>query len=99
MCFDSYIYGRLGLESCREGMSFCVCAVLDGVKYATSHEWVKHEGSVATVGITDHAQVCSSPFFSRSHFSCWMEGVFNWFQMVISIFYCVETCVNSRLMD
>jgi glycine cleavage system H lipoate-binding protein len=32
-------------------------AVLDGLKYTKSHEWVKHEGSVATVGITDHAQV------------------------------------------
>ncbi|KAK7307726.1 hypothetical protein VNO77_41044 [Canavalia gladiata] len=30
--------------------------VLDGIKYADSHEWVKHEGSVATIGITDHAQ-------------------------------------------
>ncbi|KAL5980563.1 hypothetical protein ACLOJK_028471 [Asimina triloba] len=29
---------------------------LDGFKYASSHEWVKHEGSVATIGITDHAQ-------------------------------------------
>lgn len=36
-------------------------AVLDGLKYANSHEWVKHEGSVATIGITDHAQVL---FFS-----------------------------------
>lgn len=32
-------------------------AVLEGLKYASSHEWVKHEGSVATIGITDHAQV------------------------------------------
>ncbi|MCD7447917.1 hypothetical protein HAX54_036285 [Datura stramonium] len=31
-------------------------SVLEGLKYASSHEWVKHEGSVATVGITDHAQ-------------------------------------------
>jgi glycine cleavage system H protein len=31
--------------------------VLDGLKYTTTHEWVKHEGDVATVGITDHAQV------------------------------------------
>ncbi|XP_059656754.1 glycine cleavage system H protein, mitochondrial-like [Cornus florida] len=31
-------------------------SVLDGLKYASSHEWVKHEGSVATIGITDHAQ-------------------------------------------
>ncbi|KAL5232001.1 hypothetical protein ABZP36_030777 [Zizania latifolia] len=30
--------------------------VLDGLKYSSSHEWVKHDGSVATVGITDHAQ-------------------------------------------
>ncbi|KAI3454462.1 hypothetical protein Pfo_011125 [Paulownia fortunei] len=30
--------------------------VLEGFKYATSHEWVKHDGPVATIGITDHAQ-------------------------------------------
>ncbi|KAL3628865.1 NADP-dependent glutamate dehydrogenase [Castilleja foliolosa] len=30
--------------------------VLEGFKYASSHEWVKHDGSVATIGITDHAQ-------------------------------------------
>eukprot|EP01018_Ginkgo_biloba_P006271 Gb_37034 [translate_table: standard] len=30
--------------------------VIDGLKYAESHEWVKHEGQVATVGITHHAQ-------------------------------------------
>ncbi|GJN41495.1 hypothetical protein PR202_gn00878 [Eleusine coracana subsp. coracana] len=30
--------------------------VLDGLKYTSTHEWVKHEGDVATVGITDHAQ-------------------------------------------
>ena len=28
-------------------------------KYADSHEWVKVDGSSATVGITDHAQVNS----------------------------------------
>ncbi|CAJ1928991.1 unnamed protein product [Sphenostylis stenocarpa] len=36
--------------------SRCLSTVLDGLKYAESHEWVKHEGSVATIGITDHAQ-------------------------------------------
>lgn len=36
------------------------CAVVDGLKYASSHEWVKHEGPVATIGITDHAQVIFS---------------------------------------
>ncbi|KAJ6797397.1 glycine cleavage system H protein 3, mitochondrial-like [Iris pallida] len=37
-------------------ISRCFSSVLDGLKYSKSHEWVKHEGSVATIGITDHAQ-------------------------------------------
>ena len=32
-------------------------AVIEGLKYAASHEWAKIEGDVATIGITDHAQV------------------------------------------
>ena len=28
----------------------------EGLLYAESHEWVKIDGSIATVGITDHAQ-------------------------------------------
>lgn len=30
--------------------------VPDELKYTTSHEWVRLEGDVATIGITDHAQ-------------------------------------------
>lgn len=41
----------------------CNFAVLDGLKYAPSHEWVKHDGPVATIGITDHAQVILHSFF------------------------------------
>nr|GME00025.1 glycine cleavage system H protein, mitochondrial-like [Ipomoea batatas] len=37
-------------------LSRCFSSVLEGLKYAKSHEWVKSEGSVATIGITDHAQ-------------------------------------------
>ena len=37
-------------------LSRCFSSVLEGLKYANSHEWVKHEGNVATIGITDHAQ-------------------------------------------
>ncbi|XP_021893604.1 glycine cleavage system H protein 1, mitochondrial [Carica papaya] len=37
-------------------LSRCFSTVLEGLKYAASHEWVKHEGSVATIGITHHAQ-------------------------------------------
>ncbi|CAF1929212.1 glycine cleavage system H protein 3, mitochondrial [Brassica napus] len=37
-------------------ISRCFSSVLEGLKYANSHEWVKHEGSVATIGISDHAQ-------------------------------------------
>uniref|UniRef100_A0A2P2LDG2 Glycine cleavage system H protein n=1 Tax=Rhizophora mucronata TaxID=61149 RepID=A0A2P2LDG2_RHIMU len=37
-------------------ISRCFSSVLDGLKYSSSHEWVKHEGAVAKVGISDHAQ-------------------------------------------
>ena len=30
--------------------------VADGLLYTKDHEWAKVEGSVATIGITDHAQ-------------------------------------------
>ncbi|MFA5543630.1 MAG: glycine cleavage system protein GcvH [Bacilli bacterium] len=30
--------------------------ILENLKYLKSHEWVKVEGSVAYIGITDHAQ-------------------------------------------
>ncbi len=28
----------------------------EGLRYNTSHEWVRLEGEIATIGITDHAQ-------------------------------------------
>ncbi|KAL8457892.1 hypothetical protein ACS0TY_034854 [Phlomoides rotata] len=37
-------------------LSRTFATVLEGLKYAKSHEWVKHDGDVATIGITDHAQ-------------------------------------------
>ncbi|KAF7833268.1 glycine cleavage system H protein, mitochondrial [Senna tora] len=45
----------------RPHLSRCFSSVLDGLKYAQSHEWVKHEGPVDTLGITDHAQPPSLP--------------------------------------
>lgn len=30
--------------------------VQDGLKYSKTHEWVKVDGDIATIGITDHAQ-------------------------------------------
>lgn len=30
--------------------------VIEGLKYSKDHEWVKIEGDIATVGITDYAQ-------------------------------------------
>ncbi|XP_009803355.1 glycine cleavage system H protein, mitochondrial [Nicotiana tabacum] len=47
---------RTNLVAPSFSLSRCFSTVLDGLKYASSHEWVKHDGSVATVGITDHAQ-------------------------------------------
>ncbi|OAY71493.1 Glycine cleavage system H protein 2, mitochondrial [Ananas comosus] len=38
--------------------------VLQELKYADSHEWVKVDGDSATVGITDHAQINASPYDS-----------------------------------
>jgi len=29
----------------------------DDLRYTTSHEWVRLEGDIATIGITDHAQI------------------------------------------
>ncbi len=30
--------------------------IVDGLLYSEDHDWVKVEGNVATIGITDHAQ-------------------------------------------
>ena len=30
--------------------------IIEGLKYSESHEWVKVEGNVATIGVTDYAQ-------------------------------------------
>ena len=30
--------------------------VIEGLKYSEDHEWVKVEGGIATIGITDYAQ-------------------------------------------
>ncbi len=40
-------------------------AVIEGLKYAKSHEWAKLEGDVATVGISDHAQVRAAPRWAQ----------------------------------
>lgn len=33
-----------------------MATVPEGLKYSSTHEWVKIEGDVATIGISDHAQ-------------------------------------------
>ena len=30
--------------------------ILEGLKYSESHEWVKVEGNIAVIGVTDYAQ-------------------------------------------
>ena len=39
--------------------------VVDGLKYAKSHEWAKIDGDTATVGITDFAQVRECRIFGQ----------------------------------
>ncbi|KAL0905416.1 hypothetical protein M5K25_023836 [Dendrobium thyrsiflorum] len=56
----SSIANALKLSNGRATATFSISrsfsSVLDGLKYSSSHEWIKDEGSVATIGITDHAQ-------------------------------------------
>lgn len=40
-------------------------AVIEGAKYAKSHEYVKIDGDVATVGISDFAQVSQDIFVKK----------------------------------
>uniref|UniRef100_A0A7S3F4F3 Glycine cleavage system H protein n=1 Tax=Prasinoderma singulare TaxID=676789 RepID=A0A7S3F4F3_9VIRI len=37
-------------------LSRCYATVMEGLKYAESHEWIKVDGDTATVGISDFAQ-------------------------------------------
>ncbi len=30
--------------------------IIEGLKYTDQHEWIKLDGDIATIGITDHAQ-------------------------------------------
>lgn len=51
--------------------------------YADSHEWVKVDGGLATVGITDHAQVTVS-FCSFINFTDIFPSVSGTLEMVMS---------------
>jgi hypothetical protein len=35
-----------------------VCQRLSDLKFSEKHEWIRVNGNVGTVGITDYAQVC-----------------------------------------
>ena len=78
-----------------DGMKFnFLYVVLDNLKYTSSHEWVKHEGTVATIGVTDHAQVCTSnsliPHFLMS-WSLNFESIYRLYgfhQFVVSYLNC-----------
>ncbi|KAG6517785.1 hypothetical protein ZIOFF_021183 [Zingiber officinale] len=54
LCYVHNDMVELSLD--RIDLKSSLLAVIDGFKYSKSHEWVKHEGAVATIGITDHAQ-------------------------------------------
>lgn len=44
--------------------------IREGLLYAKSHEWVKEEGDVVTIGLTDYAQSELGDFFSNCHMLC-----------------------------
>ncbi|KAM0922048.1 hypothetical protein ACQ4PT_006452 [Festuca glaucescens] len=77
-CINSvklHISARGWRDSCprRASASPSTQCVLDGLKYTSSHEWVKNDGAVATIGISDHAQVSTllitSYSFEKPHLS------------------------------
>lgn len=46
------------MDAMTDERASCVArTVIEGLKYMPSHEWTKVEGDIATVGISDHAQV------------------------------------------
>jgi len=55
----SKMAGTLGLRVQSNGGAFqrLMATVADGLKYQPSHEWVKPEGDVGVIGISDFAQV------------------------------------------
>ena len=63
VCCIALVLGLFYLKSIGWCFGF---EVLEGLKYANSHEWVKHEGSVATIGISDHAQVTKTRAHQRT---------------------------------
>lgn len=83
-----------------------VFVVLEGLKYAESHEWVKHEGGVATIGITDHAQVPPSSslcpfcpfFFSVKILLFWCSALFKCLIIEI-VAFCIFATHTRRFTE
>lgn len=47
---------RFSKPKCRRRVQRSVSETPEDLRYSRSHEWVRIEGDVATIGITDHAQ-------------------------------------------
>nr|BCL66155.1 glycine cleavage system protein H [Volvox reticuliferus]BCL66223.1 glycine cleavage system protein H [Volvox reticuliferus] len=59
--FGTFALGKLGLQAqvmqaAGATAAYAYSTVVQGYKYAKSHEWAKVDGDTATVGISDHAQ-------------------------------------------
>ncbi|GLI62918.1 glycine cleavage system protein H [Volvox africanus] len=59
--FGTFALGKLGLQAqvmqaAGVTAAYAYSTVVQGYKYAKSHEWAKVHGDTATVGISDHAQ-------------------------------------------
>ncbi|XP_042377207.1 glycine cleavage system H protein 2, mitochondrial-like [Zingiber officinale] len=52
LLWASRVASYLKISTCPSAFSI----VIKDLKYANTHEWVKVDGSTATIGITDHAQ-------------------------------------------
>ena len=48
--------------------------IREGLLYAKSHEWVKEEGDVVTIGLTDYAQSELGDLVCKGCFRCIFTG-------------------------
>lgn len=94
--FIRWVRGGLHDQLCGQASLLCIIhrhnncasstAVLPGLKYAKSHEWAKVDGDIATVGISDHAQVRLGGF--------WCTGC----TLYVHYFYS-SACMQAELGD
>lgn len=90
---DGHLGMRLISKRWAHGLLQTVClgrAVAEGLKYAKSHEWAKVDGDIATIGISDFAQV--RPLLPPCQVGVWVDMEF-----LKGLFMLTENSLEARL--